>query len=135
MQWTKLPGGQSTPAFEALCSRLVAGETVQEKDTVHAGDTIMAQDIAKKTLSTFEGIRSEAESITPRLTERELEVVRALAMGKSNKEIAKSLGISEKTVRNHASNIYKKLHIFDRTQAVIYAIRQGLVDVEELEPR
>ena len=103
--------------------------------TVHAGDTIMAQDIAKKTLSTFEGIRSEAESITPRLTERELEVVRALARGKSNKEIAKSLGISEKTVRNHASNIYKKLHIFDRTQAVIYAIRQGLVDVEELEPR
>ena len=100
--------------------------------TVHAGDTIMAQDIAKKTLSTFAGIRSEADSIAPRLTERELEVVRALAMGKSNKEIAKSLGISEKTVRNHASNIYKKLHIFDRTQAVIYAIRRGLVDVEEL---
>ena len=101
--------------------------------TVHAGDTIMAQDIAKKMLTTFEGIRSDAE-ITPRLTERELEVVKALARGKSNKEIAKSLGISEKTVRNHASNIYKKLHIFDRTQAVIYAIRRGLVDIEELEP-
>ena len=102
--------------------------------TVYAGDTIMAQDIAKKMLTTFEGIRSDAE-ITPRLTERELEVVKALARGKSNKEIALSLGISEKTVRNHASNIYKKLHIFDRTQAVIYAIRKGLVDVEELEPR
>src|SRR5215210_6599157 len=101
--------------------------------TVHAGETIMAQDIAKKTLSTFEGIRSEAESIAPRLTDRELEVVKALARGKSNKEIARTLGISEKTVRNHASNIYKKLHIFDRTQAVIYAIRRGLVDVEELE--
>jgi DNA-binding NarL/FixJ family response regulator len=102
--------------------------------TVYAGDTIMAQDIAKKMLTTFEGIRSDAE-ITPRLTERELEVVKALARGKSNKEIALSLGISEKTVRNHASNIYKKLHIFDRTQAVIYAIRKGLVDVEDLEPR
>ena len=102
--------------------------------TVYAGDTIMAQDIAKKMLKTFEGIRSEAE-ITPRLTERELGVIKALARGKSNKEIALSLGISEKTVRNHASNIYKKLHIFDRTQAVIYAIRKGLVDVEELEPR
>src|ERR671917_15348 len=78
-------------------------------------------------------IRSVAE-IAPRLTERELEVIRALARGKSNKEIAHALGISEKTVRNHASNIYKKLHIFDRTQAVIYAIRRGLVDVEELEP-
>jgi DNA-binding NarL/FixJ family response regulator len=101
---------------------------------VHAGDTIMAQDIAKKMLTTFEGIRSDAE-LAPRLTERELEVVKALAHGKSNKEIAHSLGISEKTVRNHASNIYKKLHIFDRTQAVIYAIRRGLVDIEELEPR
>jgi NarL family two-component system response regulator LiaR len=103
--------------------------------TVHAGDTIMAPGIAQKMLSTFEGIRSEAESIAPRLTDRELEVVRALARGKSNKEIASTLGISEKTVRNHASNIYKKLHIFDRTQAVIYAIRRGLVDLEELEPR
>jgi NarL family two-component system response regulator LiaR len=102
--------------------------------TVHAGDTIMAQDIAKKMLTTFEGIRSDAE-LAPHLTERELEVVKALAHGKSNKEIAQVLGISEKTVRNHASNIYKKLHIFDRTQAVIYAIRHGLVDIEELEPR
>ena len=102
--------------------------------TVHAGDTIMAQDIAKKMLTTFEGIRSDAE-IAPHLTERELEVVKALAHGNSNKEIARTLNISEKTVRNHASNIYKKLHIFDRTQAVIYAIRRGLVDIEELEPR
>jgi DNA-binding NarL/FixJ family response regulator len=109
-------------------------DLVRAIKTVYAGDTIMAQDIAKKMLTTFEGIRSDAE-ITPHLTERELEVVKALARGKSNKEIALSLGISEKTVRNHASNIYKKLHIFDRTQAVIYAIRKGLVDVEELEPR
>ena len=100
---------------------------------VHAGETIMSPDIARKMLTTFEGIRSEAE-IVPRLTERELEVVRALARGKSNKEIAYSLGISEKTVRNHTSNIYKKLHIFDRTQAVLYAIREGLVDLEDLGP-
>jgi len=102
--------------------------------TVYSGDTIMSQDITMKMLNTFEGIRTEAE-IAPHLTERELEVIKVLARGKSNKEIAWSLGISEKTVRNHASNIYKKLHIFDRTQAVIYAIRHGLVDVEELEPR
>jgi len=100
--------------------------------TVHAGETIMSQDIAKKTLTTFERIRSSTE-ITPGLTERELEVIKALAQGKSNKEIARALDISEKTVRNHASNIYNKLHIFDRTQAVIYAIRQGIVDLEDLE--
>lgn len=103
--------------------------------TVHAGDTIMAQDIAEKMLKTFEGIRDGNTDLAPRLTERELEVIKALAHGKSNKEIAQTLGISEKTVRNHTSNIYKKLHIFDRTQAVIYAIREGLVDVEDLDVR
>jgi DNA-binding NarL/FixJ family response regulator len=102
--------------------------------TVHAGETIMAQDIARKTLTTFESIRSNTE-ITPNLTERELEVIKALAQGKSNKEIAQTLGISEKTVRNHASNIYNKLHIFDRTQAVIYAIRRGIVGLDDLGDR
>jgi DNA-binding NarL/FixJ family response regulator len=99
---------------------------------VRAGDAILTREIAEKMLSTFEGIRSEAE-IAPRLTERELEVIRALARGQSNKEIAGDLGISEKTVRNHASNIYKKLHIFDRTQAVIYAVRKGLVRLDDPE--
>lgn len=101
--------------------------------TVYAGDTIMAQDIAQKMLTTFEGIRNEDAEITPHLTERELEVIKALAQGMSNKQIAQSLHISEKTVRNHASNIYKKLHIYDRTQAVIYAVRRGLVNLETLE--
>lgn len=100
--------------------------------TVYAGDTIMAQDIAQKMLTTFEGIRDEDAEITPHLTERELEVIKALAHGMSNKQIAQSLHISEKTVRNHASNIYKKLHIYDRTQAVIYAVRRGLVNLETL---
>ena len=68
----------------------------------------------------------------PPLTKRELQVIRALAQGKSDRQLAQSLGISEKTVRSHTSNIYRKLHIFDRTQAVIYAIREGIIDVEEL---
>ena len=101
--------------------------------TVHAGDTIMAPDIARKMLTTFESIQNDDTELTPHLTERELEVIKSLAQGKSNKEIARSLHISEKTVRNHASNIYKKLHIYDRTQAVLYAIRRGLVDIESLE--
>ena len=101
-------------------------------NAVHAGSTIMSPEIAKKTMTTFEGIRSKTE-LTPSLTERELEVIKALAQGKSNKEIARDLDISEKTVRNHTSNIYRKLHIFDRTQAVIYAVRRGLVDIEQPE--
>jgi DNA-binding NarL/FixJ family response regulator len=104
--------------------------------TVHAGDTIIAPDLAQKMLMTFEHGRPEGSAqLAPPLTERELEVIRALAQGMSDRQIASSLGISEKTVRNHTSNIYRKLHIFDRTQAVIYAVREGIIDVEELEYR
>jgi DNA-binding NarL/FixJ family response regulator len=101
---------------------------------VYAGDTIMAPDVAQNMLLTFEGLRPEDRNFAPPLTEREFEIVRAFAKGKNNGEIARDLGITEKTVRNHASNIYAKLHVFDRTQAVLYAIRKGLVDLEDLNP-
>ena len=85
--------------------------------TVHAGDTIIAPDLAQKMLSTFQGGKLLGSSrLIPPLTERELEVIRALARGQSDRQIARSLGISEKTVRNHTSNIYRKLHLFDRTR-------------------
>jgi DNA-binding NarL/FixJ family response regulator len=103
--------------------------------TVHAGATIIAPDLAQKMLNTFVSGTSGGAIAPPPLTERELEVIRALAQGMSDRQIAATLGISEKTVRNHTSNIYRKLHIFDRTQAVIYAIREGVIDVEELEYR
>ena len=104
--------------------------------TVYAGNTIIAPDLAQKMLNTFEGGRpGESARLAPPLTERELEVIRALSRGMSDKQIAQSLGISEKTVRNHTSNIYRKLHIFDRTQAVIYAVREGVIDVRDLEYR
>jgi DNA-binding NarL/FixJ family response regulator len=99
--------------------------------TVFAGDTIIAPDLAQKMLNTFEG----GARLAPPLTDRELEVIKALARGMSDRQIARSLGISEKTVRNHTSNIYRKLHIFDRTQAVIYAVREGVIDVRDLEYR
>jgi DNA-binding NarL/FixJ family response regulator len=104
--------------------------------TVHAGNTIIAPDLAQKMLNTFQSAESPAgKRLVPPLTDRELEVIRALAQGKSDRQIAHSLGISEKTVNNHTSNIYRKLHLFDRTQAVIYAVREGIIDVEELEYR
>lgn len=100
---------------------------------VYAGDTIIAPNLAQKMLRAFEETKARSPRLAPPLTGRELEVIRALARGQSDRQIANSLGISEKTVRNHTSNIYKKLHIFDRTQAVIYAIREGVIDVEDLE--
>ena len=99
--------------------------------TVHAGDTIIAPEIARKMLLAFE--EAEEEPSAPHLTERELEIITALAHGRANKQIARDLSISDKTVRNHISNIYKKLHVYDKLGAVLYAIREGLVDVDGLE--
>jgi len=65
-----------------------------------------------------------------RLTDRELEVLRALSTGASTAEIARSLGITTKTLRNHISATYHKLGIYDRAQAVILAVREGLVDIQ-----
>lgn len=63
------------------------------------------------------------------LTAREVEVLRALVTGASNEAIAKSLGISKRTLRNHITSTYHKLQIYDRAQAVIVAVREGLVEV------
>jgi DNA-binding NarL/FixJ family response regulator len=70
-----------------------------------------------------------ANSMLSRLTAREVEVLRALASGGSDAAIARNLGISPKTLRNHISNTYHKLGIHDRAQAMIVAVREGLVGV------
>lgn len=72
---------------------------------------------------------SPARANTEALTERELEILQQIVEGRTNKEIARALYISEKTVKNHVSNILKKLDLSDRTQAAVYAIRHGLVRV------
>jgi len=102
--------------------------------TVNAGDTIMAPEIARKMLLAFEEADHEQPEV-PSLTRRELDIITAFARGCGNKQIARDLSISEKTVRNHVSNIYKKLHVYDRTQAVLYAIREGLIEADGLEER
>jgi DNA-binding CsgD family transcriptional regulator len=65
------------------------------------------------------------------LTEREMEMLLLIARGMLAKEIARTLDISEKTVRNHMSTIYRKLNIYDRSQLVIYAMRKGLIDIHD----
>ena len=64
-----------------------------------------------------------------KLTRREVEVLKLLAEGLFNKEIAYKLSISEKTVKNHVSNIFKKIGVFDRTQAAVYAIKNNIVEL------
>ncbi len=65
------------------------------------------------------------------LTDREMEMLLLIARGMIAKEIARTLAISEKTVRNHISTIYRKLNIYDRSQLVIYAMRKGLIDIRD----
>ncbi|MFN8455980.1 MAG: response regulator transcription factor, partial [Anaerolineae bacterium] len=64
------------------------------------------------------------------LSEREIEVLKLVAQGLSNQEIAAALGISERTVRNHVGNILNKLHLANRTQATLYALREGLASLD-----
>ena len=73
----------------------------------------------------------EAQIFSP-LTPRELEILETVARGQSNKEIARTLGISDQTVKNHVTAILRKLAVNDRTQAVIQAIRHGWVKLEEM---
>jgi len=63
------------------------------------------------------------------LTRRELEVLKNLSYGMYNKEIAEKLNISERTVKNHISNIFKKIEVTDRTQAAVFAIRNNLITI------
>ena len=74
---------------------------------------------------------SQLESPLAELTDRELDVLRCLAKGASNKEIASQLSISLTTVRTHVSNIISKLHLASRTQAALYALKEGLVPLEK----
>jgi NarL family two-component system response regulator LiaR len=90
------------------------------------GEAVLHSEVAAKLMQEFSTPRP-ADDPVEQLTEREMDVLRLIAKGKSNKEIADTLIISEKTVKTHVSNILSKLHLADRTQAAIYALRQRLV--------
>jgi DNA-binding NarL/FixJ family response regulator len=92
-----------------------------------SGERVMATAVADRVLEMVTGTLTPKEYYDG-LTPREIEVLRHLATGMANKQIAYKLKISDKTVRNHVSNMYEKLEIYDRSQAVLYAVRKGLVE-------
>jgi len=104
---------------DAIVSSIVA---------VMSGERVMASAVANRVLQMLSGATSPKEFYDG-LTNREIEILKLIAAGKANKQIGYRLSISEKTVRNHVSNMYEKLKIYDRTQAVLYAIRKGLVEM------
>jgi NarL family two-component system response regulator LiaR len=91
------------------------------------GESILHPRVAARVVQEVRGARNEAPNLFTELSDRELEVLRLIADGLSNAEIARKLVISEKTVKGHVSNILGKLHMFDRTQAAVFAWQQGLV--------
>lgn len=95
---------------------------------VASGERVMASAVANRVLEMLTGASTPKEFYDG-LTVREVEILRLLATGMANKQIAYRLTISEKTVRNHVSNMYEKLGIYDRAQAVLYAVRKGLVEI------
>jgi DNA-binding NarL/FixJ family response regulator len=95
---------------------------------VLSGERVMAGAVANRVLDMLTGASTPKEFYDG-LTAREIEILKLMAMGQANKQIAFNLKISEKTVRNHISHIYEKLQIYDRVQAVIYAVRKSLIEL------
>ncbi len=92
-----------------------------------AGEAVLHPRVASRVVQELHGARQDTPNPFTALSDRELEVLRLIADGLSNADIAASLIISEKTVKSHVSNILSKLHLADRTQAAVYAWREGVV--------
>jgi len=96
---------------------------------IYGGEGLLAPSMAAKVMREFARTREAKElaGVLNPLTVREIEILQHVAEGLANKEIAHKLSISERTVKNHLSNIMEKLHVNSRTQAAVYALRSGLV--------
>jgi NarL family two-component system response regulator LiaR len=122
-------------AFGYLLKNSDAEELVSAIHQVSCGESSLDPKIARMVLKEIWSDPAPVDSgrqgseVDP-LTERELEVLRLVAQGMSNDEIAEQLVVAERTVRTHVSNILGKLHLANRTQAALYALREGLASLE-----
>ncbi len=116
-----------------LLKEISVEEVCDAVRAVAAGQSRLAPRMASKLLSEFATLSqrtSEAGAQPPvRLTDREMDVLRLVAKGLTNREIAKELFISENTVKNHVRNILEKLHLHSRMEAVVYAVREKLLEI------
>jgi two-component system NarL family response regulator len=104
---------------------------------VQRGESQVTPSMAAKLLTGFAALARGADAVpapapaaaTPKLTEREMEVLKLVATGRNNREIAKELFITENTVKNHVRNILEKLNLHSRMEAVVYAVREKLLEI------
>jgi NarL family two-component system response regulator LiaR len=118
------------PALRAGALSYVLKDVGPEElaDTVRKaarGESVLHPRVASRVVQELRGTRRDVPNLFTELSDRELEVLRLIADGMSNAEIADRLVISEKTVKGHVSNILSKLHMMDRTQAAVFAWQQG----------
>lgn len=117
-------------ALSYLLKKMGGKEIAEAIRQAAAGEAILHPRVAARLVAEVSGRRKDEINIYTELTERELDVLTQIAQGKSNADIAEVLVISLKTVKRHVSNILSKLHLSDRTQAAIYAWREGVVRKE-----
>lgn len=117
-----------------LLKEIAIEELADAVRSVHAGQSLISPSMASKLLNEFATIVKNRDERTevpgPRLTERELEVLKLVAKGMNNRDIGSELFISENTVKNHVRNILEKLHLHSRMEAVVYAVREKLLDIK-----
>jgi two-component system NarL family response regulator len=108
------------------------GEIAGAVRQVHAGHSLLSPVVASKLVSEFAAMskRADERAMRPNLTAREIEVLRLASDGLTNRQIGRRLGISENTVKNHIRNILEKLHLHSRMEAVLYAVREDLIDLD-----
>lgn len=117
-----------------LLKEISIDEVANAVRSVQAGQSLISPSMASKLLTEFAAMvkrRDERNQVPgPRLTERELEVLKLVAKGMNNRDIGSELFISENTVKNHVRNILEKLHLHSRMEAVVYAVREKLLDIK-----
>ena len=114
-------------ALSYVLKEIGPGELAEAVRKAAAGEAVLHPRVAARVVRELHGARRDEPNAFRELSDRELEVLKLIADGLSNAEIASRLYVSEKTVKSHVSNILGKLHLADRTQAAVYAWRQGVV--------
>jgi DNA-binding NarL/FixJ family response regulator len=116
-----------------LLKEISIEEVASAVRAVHAGQSLISPSMAAKLLSEFATMVKRTDGrqplAPPRLTDRELGVLKLVARGHNNRDIAKELLISENTVKNHVRNILEKLHLHSRMEAVVYAVKERILDI------
>jgi NarL family two-component system response regulator LiaR len=117
-------------ALSYILKDISAQELASAVRKAAVGEAVLHPRVAARVIKELQGKRADALNPFTELSERELEVLKLIADGMSNADMAAKLFLSEKTIKGHVSNILSKLHLVDRTQAAVYAWREGIVRKE-----